>query len=292
VPDDLATFLEQVHRLYTRRRYLSSDPVSAVHRYTDRRDQEVAAFLAAGLAFGNVRAILASVKRALEPLGDRPARVLAGMDAVAAARAAEGFNHRWVFAPDLANLYRLLGAALREAGGLEPRFVEGQRCARPETEVGSAGGARSDIRPGAAALVAGLRALAPPEVDIERRGTRYFLPAVRGPAAAKRLFMFLRWMIRRDAVDLGLWRAAEPAQLIIPLDTHIGRLSRRLGLTGRRTAGMAMALEITAALRTLDPRDPVKYDFALSRLGILRICPVRRDDVVCAGCDLLEVCRM
>jgi len=150
----------------------------------------------------------------------------------------------------------------------------------------------ADIRPGAAALVSGLRALAPPEVDLERRGTRYFLADVQGTGAAKRLCMFLRWMIRRDAVDLGLWRAAHPAQLIIPLDVHIARLGRRLGLTGRRTAGMAMAREITAVLRRLAPEDPVKYDFALARLGILRICPMRRDGLRCADCDLFDACRL
>lgn len=234
--------------------------------------------MAAGLAFGNVRAILASLDRALAPLGDRPAQRLSRMTPRAAAEAARGFNHRWVFAPDLANAYRLLGAAVRDAGGLEPLFARGH-SSRDD-----------DVRPGAAALLDGLRDLAPGDVDLARRGTRYFLPEVRGVGAAKRLCMFLRWMVRRDAVDLGLWTIASPAQLIIPLDTHLARLGRRLGLTHRRTAGMAMALDVTRGLRALDPKDPIKYDFALARLGILRVCPMAREPGPCAGCALLDAC--
>ena len=148
-----------------------------------------------------------------------------------------------------------------------------------------------DVRPGAAALVEGLRDLAPRGLRLQRRGTQSFLPRVNGPGASKRLHMFLRWMIRSGEVDLGLWQSATPAQLIVPLDTHIARLGQLLGLTTRRTPGAAMAQEITASLRRLHPADPVRYDFALSRLGILGLCPSRRDPERCAGCDLFPACR-
>jgi len=118
------------------------------------------------------------------------------------------------------------------------------------------------------------------------------LPAVEGAGASKRLHMFLRWMVREDELDRGLWTSACPAQLIIPLDTHIARMAQHLGLTKRRTAGRAMALEITRALRELDPEDPVKYDFALCRLGILGECPAHRDPARCDACMLEPVCRL
>jgi uncharacterized protein (TIGR02757 family) len=278
----LCRFLEEVHGRYLRTELLHTDPLSAVHRYKDPRDQEVVGFVAAGLAFGNVRSVIASVGRALGPLGPRPARALGRLGPVEALRAAEGFNHRWVFAPDLAGLYRLLGAGLREAGGLEPLFAEGMRRAGGE--------AASDVRPGAAALVAGLRALAPSDVELGRKGTGYFLSQAEGPGAAKRLHLFLRWMVRKDALDLGLWKSARPSQLIVPLDTHIAHLGRLLGMTARSTAGLGMALDITAALRLADPEDPVKYDFALSRLGILGTCPMERQAGSCAACELYPVC--
>lgn len=287
-PRALVGFLEAVHGQYVRAEYLHTDPLSAVHRYRDPRDQEAVGFIAAGLAFGNVRAVLASVDRALAPLGPRPARALARLDPAAASRAAEDFNHRWVFAPDLAGLYRLLGAALSEAGGLEPLFAAGMQAAQGPSSGPTA--AWDDVRPGAASLVAGLRALAPSDVDLGRKGTGYFLAQTEGPGAAKRLHLFLRWMIRKDAVDLGLWKSARPAQLILPLDTHLAHLGQLLGMTKRRTAGLAMALDITAALRLADPRDPVKYDFALARLGILGACPMRREAHRCGACDLFAVC--
>lgn len=275
----LKPFLDRVLARYNRREYLVTDPLSAVHRYTDPRDQEVVAYIAAGLAFGNVKAVLAGVDSALAPLGPHPARTLARLGPAAARRNTKGFNYRWVRDWDLANLWLVLGAALREAGGLEPLFAAAQPSDAPDTLEGAAG------------LVRALTDLAPPAVDVTRRGTRSFLPQVDGPGASKRLHMFLRWMVRDDVLDLGLWTAARPSQLMVPVDTHVARISRRLGLTARRTAGKAMAREITAALTTLDPVDPIKYDFALARLGILGACPSRRDSERCAACPLSPACR-
>lgn len=278
-PLRLKPFLDRVLARYTRREYLVTDPLSAVHRYADPRDQEVVAYIAAGLAFGNVKAVLAGVDAALAPLGPRPAQTLAKLGPAAARRKAQGFYYRWVRDRDMANLWLMLGAALREAGGLEPLFAAAQSAQAPDTLGGADG------------LVRALTDLAPPAVDVTRRGTRSFLPRVSGPGASKRLHMFLRWMVRHDELDLGLWTAARPAQLLVPLDTHVARIGRRLGLTARRTAGKAMCQEITAGLRTLDPTDPIKYDFALARLGILGACPSRPDPERCAECPLSPICR-
>jgi uncharacterized protein (TIGR02757 family) len=276
----LKPFLDHVLARYNRREYLATDPLSAVYRYPDPRDQEVVAFVAAGLAFGNVKAVLAGIAAALAPLGPHPARTLTDLGPAAALRKAQGFNYRWVRDRDMANLWLMLGSALRAAGGLEPLFAASHSGAAPDTLVGADG------------LVVALTDLAPSAVDVTRRGTRSFLPRVSGPGASKRLHMFLRWMVRKDELDLGLWTAARPAQLLVPLDTHVARLSRRLGLTARRTAGKAMAQEITAGLRVLDPADPIKYDFALAHLGILGVCPSRRDPHHCSACPLSPVCQM
>ncbi len=276
----LKPFLDRVLARYNRREFLPTDPLSAVHRYPDPRDQEVVAYVAAGLAFGNVKSVLAGVAAALAPLGSRPARTLTNLGPAAALRKAQGFTYRWVRDRDMANLWLMLGAALREAGGLEPLFAAAQPASAPDTLVGADG------------LVCALSDLAPPAVDVLRRGTRSFLPGVSGPGASKRLHMFLRWMVRRDELDLGLWTAARPAQLLVPLDTHVARIGRRLGLTARRTAGKAMVQDITAGLRALDPADPIKYDFALAHLGILGACPTRADPKLCAKCPLVPVCRV
>jgi uncharacterized protein (TIGR02757 family) len=102
--------------------------------------------------------------------------------------------------------------------------------------------------------------------------------------------MFLRWMVRRDWPDLGLWARCSPADLVIPLDTHVARISRYIGLSARSTPDGRMALEITAALRRIDPLDPLRFDFALSHLGILGDCPGLRQPS-CTPCPLYTVCR-
>lgn len=274
----LKPFLDRVLARYSQLSYLDTDPLSAVHRYEDPRDQEVVAFVAAGLAFGNVKAVLAGIHAALAPLGDHPAQALERLRPATARRRAGGFNYRWVRDQDLVNLWLMLGAALRETGGLEPLFARAQPDDAPDTLEGAAG------------LVSSLAALAPPSVDVTRRGTRSFLPQVDGAGASKRLHMFLRWMVRADDLDRGIWTAARPSQLLVPLDTHVARLGRRLGLTARRTAGKAMVQDITAALRLLDPEDPIKYDFALARLGITGDCSSRPHPDQCATCPLTQVC--
>ena len=97
---------------------------------------------------------------------------------------------------------------------------------------------------------------------------RFFFPSPLDGSACKRLNLFLRWMVRRDGVDLGVWKAVDAAHLVIPLDAHVFAIARRTGLTRYRSPGWPMAVDITRRLRRLDPADPVKYDFALHRMGL------------------------
>jgi uncharacterized protein (TIGR02757 family) len=123
------------------------------------------------------------------------------------------------------------------------------------------------------------------------RGADHLLPDPGKGSAVKRLMLFLRWMVRpADGVDLGLWNI-RPSSLVIPLDTHIHKLSRNIGLTTRTAADYRAALEITAALSRLDPLDPIKYDFSLCHLGMLQSCPSQKDAVRCEGCGVKPVCR-
>jgi uncharacterized protein (TIGR02757 family) len=125
----------------------------------------------------------------------------------------------------------------------------------------------------------------------ESRGTRFSLPDPLEGAACKRWRMFLRWMVREGWPDLGQWRRYPPAALVIPLDTHVARTARLIGLTSRTTPDGRMAQEITEVLRSMDPMDPLRYDFALSHLGILGDCPGARSLPGCAPCPLVTLCR-
>ncbi len=263
---------------------LDSDPLGMAHPYPRHEDREVIAFFAAALAFGKAKSVRASIRRVSEVLGDRPAESLRQFEFRGEAGPFAGIVHRWIGSEDLARFAHLIGAALRRYGSLETLFMEG-------------------FSPEAPTLQDALAQFHHRLIDLSPRGRRskkapkrdsfqYLLPNPAGASACKRLHLFLKWVVRpADGVDLGLWRAPRPDQLIIPVDTHIARISALLGLTDRRTPDRRMADEITASLRLLNPEDPVKYDFAITRLGILGHCPRKPVDHLCAGCPLQDACR-
>ena len=277
--DRLIPLLDSVVARYGGIEHLDSDPLIKVVPYQAPLDREIAAFIAAVLSFGNVKAILGGIDQALGPLGPRPSERLASWSDRRAMEGARGFRYRWIHDQDLGGLYVSLGSALREEGGLEPLFERG------------VGERDEDVRGGAMTLTMGLRSRLPDQVQT-RRGARFLLADPSGAGASKRLHMFLRWMIRQEAPDLGLWRAARPSQLLMPLDTHVARIARYIGLTDREQADKRTVLQVTRALRAIDPEDPTRFDFALARLGILGQCPHRRDPVRCAPCDLVSACTL
>ena len=146
-----------------------------------------------------------------------------------------------------------------------------------------------DLRASIYALSSSLRKIARPKLN---QAFANLIPDVMAGSACKRLMLYARWMIRKeDGVDLGVWSL--PARvLVIPVDTHIARISSYIGLTQREDASWKTAEEITAALRTLDPEDPVKYDFALCHLGISGSCPKKKHPVKCEGCPIRGICQL
>jgi uncharacterized protein (TIGR02757 family) len=267
-------------------RHISPDPIEIVHQYADPGDQEVVALFAAVLAYGNVRQILRSVRAFLVPLGARPRDAVREMDEKEAIREFQGFRHRFNSGMDAARLVLAVGGVIREHGSLESLFLQGHSTVD------------RDVGPALDAFALRLRSMSCPAV--ERREKRlglvsrasFFFPCPSDGSACKRLNLFLRWMVRGpDGVDLGLWRCGiRPAQLVIPLDTHVWRICRQIGLTARRSPDWRAALDITQALREFAPDDPVRYDFAISRLGILRRCGARASLRHCGQCALKGFC--
>jgi uncharacterized protein (TIGR02757 family) len=256
-------------------RLLDHDPLSLVRPYEDPRDREVAGLVASGLAFGGVGQVLRSAGAVLALLGHRPARAIRDG---AVARKLTRFRHRWVAGEDVALQLAVADRMIREAGSVEAFFLEGFDPRAPDPGVALTSFSRR------AKLLAGSTGAA-------RRGFRYLFPEPGTGGAAKRLCLFLRWMARPDdGLDLGNWSGVPARSLVIPLDTHVLRISRYIGLTERRTASWATALEVTASLRRLCPEDPTRYDFALAQLGIRRGCLHRWVPEVCVDCPLEEVC--
>ncbi len=249
-------------RLYDEYNHADSaaDPVHLVRPYRDRADREIAGFFAAALAFGRVAGLLEAVAESLAVLGPRPAAFVRRFDPVRDGRAFRRLGHRWIRGADLVALVAILKHMLDRAGSIEGFFLQGYDPAAPD--LGSAVDSFARRALEIASVACGPR----------RPGVRFFFPRPAAGSACKRINLFLRWMVRQDAVDLGVWSSIPPAKLVIPLDTHVVRVGQCLGLTHLRTPGWRMAVEITAALRQLDPVDPVKYDFALCRLGMSGEC--------------------
>lgn len=259
-----------------------ADPVEFPHRYRDPRDVEVVGLLSAALAYGRVELFKPKTAGLLDRLGPHPAATLQALDVPAVAELVDGFVYRFNVSADLAVLLMGMGAMLRRHGSLEAAFLEA---------LDRGGSWRQAIQ----GFVLALRRSAP-EAHLVRalgptRGVEHLLPAA-DSGAMKRLNLYLRWMIRgADGVDLGVWGRLSPSQLVMPVDTHVARLSRWLGLTDRRTVGWAMAEEITASLRLLDAADPVKYDFALCHVGMSGACPLVAERSRCRACRLRPACR-
>lgn len=254
------------------------DPVGFVHEVADPQEQELVALVASSCAFGNVTALRAKVAEALARLG-RPLPAVAEDPAEVRARL-HGWRHRIYRGADLAELVAGGRAVQRAAGSLGAAFV---------AELDRRGGGAPALRGALGAWVRAIRAAG----GLDRRsdaGASHILADPEAGSAAKRLMLLLRWMVRpADGVDLGLWPLS-PALLVIPLDTHILALGRNLGLTARRDASWKTAEEITAALRRLDPADPIKYDFSLCHLGMASRCPPSAGAEACAGCAVEPLC--
>jgi uncharacterized protein (TIGR02757 family) len=259
----------------------ATDPIQIVRRYDRPDDREVVGFCASALAFGRVASVLQSIESLLRVMGPRPAAFVRRFDAARDRGPLEPLVHRWIRGRDLVALLVILKRMLDEAGSIEAFFLEGDDASQPDVAVAldsfSRRALETDLRPAYGARMP------------KRPGVCYFFPRPEAGSACKRLNLFLRWMIRQDAIDLGVWKGVSPARLVVPLDTHVIRLGRCLRLTRYASPGWKMAADITAALRRINPADPVRYDFSLCHVGMMNACGYgrRQGD---AQCPLRGLC--
>jgi uncharacterized protein (TIGR02757 family) len=297
----LKTFLDPIFRKYHHPRFLVSDPLEFAHRFQDPWDQEVVALFSAVLAYGNVTQIRRSVESLLariQGLGLTPKELIWSLEtdqgSQSWSKALDGFVHRFNVGADLHLLSRMLARSWVNHGSLGAHLIRNLRS--EDQDFGQAldlvfkdweswrteWERRGEVSPG--------------------KGFGYLISSPERGSACKRWCMFLRWMVRKDELDLGLWAKGSrllpegsagmrPDQLVMPLDTHTGRIGSYIGLTRRKTLDWKAAQEVTQRLRECDAEDPVKYDFALCRLGILDICQRRFRVEICEKCDLLPVCK-
>ena len=279
----MTTTTERLEGLYKAFDHVTSatDPVHIVRRFSAPEDREIVGFCAAGLAFGRVASVLQSIESLLAVMGPHPATFVRDFDPARERERLAPLVHRWIRGRDLMALLLILQRMLRESGSIEAFFLEGDDPSQPH--IGAALDSFSTR-----ALATNLRDAYGRRMP-KQRGVTYFFPRPSAGSACKRLNLFLRWMVRRDEIDLGVWTRLSPARLIVPLDTHVIRLGRCLRLTRYTSPGWKMASEITASLRNVDARDPVRYDFALCHVGMMNACGFgkpQRD----ANCPLRGLC--
>ena len=286
VARDLKHHLDVFLENFPRESRVSNDPVQFVHRYDDPRDREVVGLIVSAFAYGNVKSILATSELALSYLGPRPAQFLRDWDPRTAGRRLRSFYHRFNTNRDLSVFFWMVRRLLEEHGSLENAFLRGLSPGDPDTSKA--------IEAFSAAMLGTGYERFYPAGELKRRiGVRFLLPSPADGSACKRMNLYLRWMVRpADGVDCGVWSGVRSDQLIIPLDTHIARISSYIGLTEMKSPGWAMALDITKSLRRLDRTDPLKYDFALCHLGIAGNCPRKRDLRKCFDCPIKTICRL
>ena len=249
--------------------------------FANPADREIAGFCAAALAFGRVASVLSSIDTLLRIMGPHPAEYVRGFEPQAPHPELRAMVHRWTKGVDIAALLWILRQMLEEAGSVEAFFASA--LSEQDADIGPALDRFST------------RALA---MDIRRvygrlprrAGVCYFFPRPSAGSACKRLNLFLRWMVRSDEVDLGVWSRVPRSKLIVPLDTHVIRLGRCLRLTRYVSPGWKMAADITASLRQLDPSDPVRFDFSICHVGMMNACGFgrRQGDT---QCPLRGLCR-
>ncbi|HJW94896.1 MAG TPA: TIGR02757 family protein [Thermoanaerobaculia bacterium] len=249
---------------------ITPDPLELVLRYSDPLDQEVAGLLAAAFAYGRADIVVANIGRVLDAMTPSPYAYVARFNRQDAERRFASFSHRFQKMPELVALLDCIARAVNQHGSLGALF---EKCYD---------GRDNDIGPTLARFVEALH---------PRGGVSYLLTSPNDGSACKRMNLYLRWMVRRTSPDLGLWAFVDPSKLVMPLDTHIHRIATFLGLGRRKSADWKAARAITDQLATFDAADPVRYDFALCRLGILDLCSRRRRKENCDVCLLRDVCR-
>ncbi len=284
-PAALGPILDRFQRGFDASERLAYDPVEFPRRYPDPADAEVVGLAAACLAYGRADVFKRELEKVLAVAGPSPARFASRMARWPDASALAGFRYRFNQPEDMAALLAAAGWMRERHGSLGQRFVE---------LFGEAGAETWPLRHALARFATELREAPPAREMLARRGPRglrHLCPDPSAGGASKRWNLYLRWMVRGpDGVDLGLWRGVPAAALVVPLDTHVARVARCLGLTRRRDLSWRTAEEVTGALRVIDPGDPVRFDFALCHLGMSGRCPPRNEPARCRVCPLLEVC--
>ena len=248
---ELKEFLDDKVNKYNNINFIESDPISIPHSYSLKEDIEISGFMAATISWGNRKMILRNAKRMMELMGNSPYDFIMNHEDVHLEKL-KGFVHRTFNSDDFVYFLKALQNIYRQKGGLETIFKSYQT---PDSLLPAIHEFHKIFF----------------ELSHEKRTERHLSDPFKG-SAAKKLNLYLRWMVRNDnrGVDFGLWKSISPSILSCPLDVHSGNVARKLGLITRNQNDSKAVSELDNALRKMDKEDPVKYDFALFGLGVFK----------------------
>ena len=248
--ENLKEFLDEKAAFYENSAFIETDPIQVPHRFSRKQDIEIAGYLTATIAWGNRLSILKSAQKIMQLMDEDPYNFVLH-HSPKDLKSFKTFVHQTFQAQDLQFLIQGLKKAYQEVDSLESFFHPSDSSSASLAE---------NIHNFRRYIL---------EVPHEKRSEKHIADPLKG-SAAKRIFMYLRWMVRPNTqgVDFGIWNRITPAQLSCPLDIHSGNVARKLGLLNRNQNDAKAVQELDAQLRQLDPNDPVKYDFALFGLGV------------------------
>ncbi|MBI5467732.1 MAG: TIGR02757 family protein [Deltaproteobacteria bacterium] len=264
--------------------FLATDPLEFVHRFDRPEDREIVGLISSSLAYGRVAGIKRSIERVMAVVGNSPYRFTMGFSPERDSGLFSDFVHRFNRGPDISALIYFARQMIEDSGSIGGFFLKGYSPVHKNIKEALCAFSENALSLDSAPVYK--RKKLP-----EKAGVRFFFPSPADGSPCKRLNLYLRWMVRRgDRLDFGQWKGVDTSKLVIPLDTHIARISKNIGLTGKTNPDWKMAEEITDGLKRLDPADPVKYDFALCRLGILDRCSRKVSAENCESCMIREIC--
>ncbi len=245
---ELKAFLDEKATHYERADFIEHDPIQIPHRFQQKEDIEIAAFLTATIAWGNRKSIINSANKIMQLMGESPYDFI--MNYKSDSSYFEGFVHRTLNALDLETFIRGLRHVYTNFQGLEAIFHQYAE--------------KDSLQPAIHRFKQHFF-----EIPHLQRTTKHISDPLKN-SAAKRINMFLRWMVRSNkaGVDFGIWKSLNPSQLSCPLDVHTARVGRKLRLLKRKQNDQKALIQLDSNLRKLDTLDPVKYDFALFGLGV------------------------
>jgi uncharacterized protein (TIGR02757 family) len=267
--------LDRFYKEYNFHKRLQHDPIEFPHRYSEPEDIEVAGFIASSFSYGKVDLFKPVIAKILKPAGTHPAQFFREFSLKRDARYFKGIRYRFNKEKDILCFVYMLSEALRKKSSLKNLFYDGLGKDDEDTKSSLRSFTDYFLHINTAPVYG---------KNIRPYGLKQLFPSPDNGSACKRPNLFLRWMVRSRDIDFGIWDRISPSQLIIPLDTHITRIARCLGLTRRHASDWKTAKEITEALKKLDPADPLKYDFALCHHGISGLCKGEQVTSACTSC--------